>query len=60
MDRDAIYYRRRLAEEKAAAIHASHPAARAAHLEMAARYEERLIDLEAGADQTPLHLVDVA
>jgi hypothetical protein len=60
MERDAVYYRRRLAEEKGAAIHAPHPAARAAHLEMAARYEERLVALEADAQQDPLHLVDVA
>lgn len=60
MDNDAVYYRRRLAEEKAAAIHAPHPQARAAHLEMAARYEERLASAEAGQPQDPLHLVDVA
>ena len=60
MDNDAVYYRRRLAEEKAAAIHAPHPQARAAHLEMAARYEERLASVEAGQPQDPLHLVDVA
>ena len=60
MERDAVYYRRRLAEEKAAAIHAQHPAARAAHLEMAARYDERLSEIEASARQDPLHLFDVA
>lgn len=60
MDRDLVYYRRRLAEEKAAAIHAPHPQARASHLEMAARYEERLATIEAGAQDGPLHLVDVA
>ena len=60
MDSDAVYYRRRLAEEKAAAIHAPHPRARAAHLEMAARYEERLSALEADSVQDPIQLVDVA
>ena len=60
MEGNAVYYRRRLAEEKAAAIHAVHPRARDAHLEMAARYEERLTALEAGEDTAPLHLVDVA
>jgi len=60
MERDAIYYRRRMAEERAAAIHAAHPRARAAHLEMSARYEQRLIALEADERQGPLHLVDVA
>ena len=60
MEQDAVYYRRRLAEEKAAAIHAPHPHARSAHLEMAARYEERLTALEASAEPGPIHLVDVA
>jgi len=61
MERDAIYYRRRMAEEKAAAIHAQHPKARAVHLEMAARYEERLAAAEAAEhEKAPLHLVDVA
>ena len=60
MERDAVSYRRRMAEERAAAIHAVHPRARAAHLEMSARYEERLALLETGQEQGPLHLVDVA
>jgi hypothetical protein len=60
MERDAIYYRRRMAEERAAAIHAVHPRAREAHLEMSARYEERLTALQAVEEQGPLHLVDVA
>ena len=60
MERDAVYFARRLAEEKAAAIHAVHPRAREAHLERSARYEERLNALRAGQDQVPLHLVDVA
>lgn len=60
MDNDAVYYRRRLAEEKAAAIHAPHPQARAAHLELAARYEERLASTEGTAEPGPVHLVDVA
>ena len=60
MERDAIYYRRRMAEERTAAIHAVHPRAREVHLEMSARYEERLTTLEADEEQGPLHLVDVA
>ena len=61
MELDAVYYRRRLAEEKAAAINAVHPKARDAHLEMSARYEVVLNAIEAGADKPPpLRLVDVA
>ena len=60
MEHDAVYYRRRLAEEKAAAIHAPHPVARSAHLEMAARYEERVTALEAKPQPGPIRLVDVA
>ena len=60
MERDAVYWARRVAEERTAAIHAVHPRARDAHLEMSVRYEERLKALEAGQSQAPLHLVDVA
>lgn len=58
MESEAVYYRRRMAEEKSAAIHAAHPKARTAHLEMAARYEERINGLE--AVPTGASLVDVA
>ena len=61
MERDLVYYRRRLAEEKAAALHAGHPRARDAHLEMSARYEERVAELEeAEQKKVPLHLVGAA
>ena len=60
MERDAVYYRRRLAEEKSAAIHATHPKVRAVHLEMAAGYEQRLAALDAGEEKVALRLIDVA
>ena len=40
MEGDAVYFSRRASEERAAASHAVHQAARLAHLEMANRYEE--------------------
>jgi hypothetical protein len=40
MEGDAVYFRRRASEERAAASHAVHEAARQAHFEMADRYEE--------------------
>ena len=58
MESEAVYFSRRMAEEKSAAIHAVHPKARAAHLELAARYEERISALE--AVPTNASLVDVA
>jgi len=60
MERDAVYYRRRLAEEKSAAIHATHPKVRGVHLELAAGYEQRLAAVEVRVSEAPIHLVDVA
>ena len=60
MESNAVYYRRRMAEERAAAIHASHPRAREAHLEMSARYEERLSSLDMAERKTSEPLIDVA
>ncbi len=40
MEGDAIYFRRRASDERAAAKRAEHPAARQAHLEMAGRYDD--------------------
>lgn len=40
MERDVVYFGRRAQEERIAAMKASHPTARRAHLDMAARYEE--------------------
>ena len=38
MELDRIYFARRAAEEKAAAMRTAHPNARSAHLDLAARY----------------------
>jgi len=38
MESDRIYFARRAAEEKAAAMRTAHPNARSAHLDLAARY----------------------
>lgn len=57
---DRVYYERRAADERAAAMKAAHPRARQVHLEMAAAYEQRLRDLaeqELGAGRA---LTDVA
>jgi hypothetical protein len=60
MEQDAVYFRRRMDEERSRATAASHPKARAAHFEMAARYEHRLSLIEASEDKPTLRLVDVA
>lgn len=60
MERDAVYWARRVTEERVAAIHAAHPRARDAHLAMSATYEERLNALAASEQKAPLRLVDVA
>lgn len=55
MENDRGYYMRRAAEERAAALKAAHPKARAAHLEMAAAYDERLSAIAAA--ERGVHLV---
>jgi hypothetical protein len=40
MEGDATYFRRRARDERLAAMKALHPVARAAHLEMAERYDD--------------------
>jgi hypothetical protein len=57
MDRDLDYYRRRLAEERAAENLAIHPAVSAVHQNLAREYEERIAVLEEHAAHTELHLV---
>jgi hypothetical protein len=44
MESDVSYFKRRADEERAAASSASDPQARLIHLELAARYEDRLTD----------------
>jgi hypothetical protein len=65
METDAKYFRRRAREEFFAAIRAHHHKARRAHLDMAARYEDlvRELDLseppsdrEPAADQVTEHV----
>jgi len=60
MELDLIYYRRRMAEELAAARSAAHPAVRAAHRELGRLYEDRIADLQAGARRSESHLVTAA
>lgn len=57
MDKDLDYYRRRLAEERAAENLAIHPAVSAVHHNLAHEYEERIAVLEEHATATGLHLV---
>lgn len=42
IESDAIYFRQRASEERTAALHARHSAARQRHLEKAERYEDRV------------------
>jgi hypothetical protein len=60
MNEDRAYYVRRVAEERAAAIRAEHPNARAAHLEMARLYDERLSAMADGAGPASIRLVGAA
>ena len=52
MEGDAVYFQRRAREEREAAMNADHPAAREAHLELAARYAE----LASAIASSELHL----
>lgn len=60
MEADLPYYRRRSAEEKAAAGLATDVRARAIHLELARAYDERVLVLEAELSGTHLRLVPAA
>lgn len=57
MDKDLDYYRRRLAEERAAETLAIHPAVSTVHHNLAREYEERIALLEQVTDPADLHLV---
>ena len=48
LEGDAIYFRQRASEERAAAMAAPHPAARRAHRELAERYEDVASAIESG------------
>jgi hypothetical protein len=57
---DRVYYERRAAEERSAAMGAAHPRVREVHLEMAAAYEQRLQSLAAQELEPSVTLTDVA
>ena len=60
MEADLVYYRRRSAEEHAAATAARDVKVREIHLELAAAYEQRTSVLEAAHVNIRLHLVSAA
>ena len=60
MNKDRAYFARRAAEESAAAVKATHPKVRAAHLEMAKLYEQRLSELADHAGPSGVRLVGAA
>jgi len=60
MDVDLAYYRNRRAEELAAARLAVNPAVRAAHVELAGLYGDRIASLEARSRIPNIHLVSAA
>ena len=60
MEADLIYYRRRSAEERTAAVSAVNAKVREIHLELAAAYEQRITTLEAHNGNSRLHLVSAA
>ena len=60
MEADLVYYRRRSAEEEAAAMAAVDAKVRQIHLELARRYEERISVFEADEARAPLRLVSTA
>ena len=60
MEADLAYYRRRSAEEAAAAIATADLKVRQIHLELAQRYNDRIAGFEADALRTQLRLVSTA
>ena len=60
MEAELAYYRRRLAEELAAASVAQDAKVRRIHLELAAAYEQRSTSLEDHNGNRMLHLVPAA
>jgi hypothetical protein len=59
MQSDLSYFRRRASEERTAALQARHPKARQAHLELAARYEERVREMTAHNEQLYVPLIEI-
>lgn len=60
MDAELGYYRRRIAEESAAAASASDQTVRSVHLELVRRYEERIVALQAQERRAQMHLIGAA
>jgi hypothetical protein len=60
MELDLVYYRRRSAEERAAAGAALHSKVRSIHLELARCYDERIQALETRAQISEVDLVSAA
>jgi hypothetical protein len=57
MERDLVYYRRRLAAETAAAGVSAEPNVRRVHQELARQYEVRVAALEAEIRRAEMHIV---
>jgi hypothetical protein len=60
MQNDLIYYSRRAAEERRAAMTAANEKVRACHFELAEKYETRIKDLEAKSRRSSFHVVSAA
>jgi hypothetical protein len=60
MEADLVYYRRRSAEERAAAAAAPSEKVRLVHLDLAVRYDERVVALAAEQRRSEIHLVTAA
>jgi hypothetical protein len=60
MEADVVYYRRRSAEESAAAEAAVDSRVRQVHLDLAALYADRLTSIETGSTENRLQLVSAA
>jgi hypothetical protein len=60
MEADLVYYRRRSAEERAKAAAACDKRVRAVHLDLAVRYDERVVALAAEQRRSEMHLVTAA
>jgi hypothetical protein len=60
MEAALVYYRRRSAEERAAALAAANEKVRAIHLDLAMRYDERVVALAAEQRRAEMHLVSAA
>jgi hypothetical protein len=60
MESDLVYYRRRSAEERAAAAAARCENVRSIHLDLAVRYDARVVALAAEQRRAEIHLVSAA